>query len=1061
MRKLLFCLVAGIVLSCSAVSAGVPKNLRCEYQSDPLGLDMKAPRLSWWLDDSRIGAKQTAYQVLVASTEALLKKDEGDLWDSGKVDSDVSIHVPYNGKPLQSRQQCFWKIKIWDKDGKPSKWSDGATWEMALLNKDDWKAQWIVPTRSEDVKKTIPLGPWLWHPTVEGDNTTVFFRTEVELPAGEKPHFTIIAISADNHYELFVNGKRIGEDGNFKSVEELSGDGANFKEGKNLIAVKVKNADGPAGLIMGIQQNYFGGRSDMIQPTEWVCSDKSEKDWNKAEFKTEGWVKPKVIGKAGDNPWGSLDRITDGPRRSVMMRDEFDLPAKPVMARVYVTGLGYYKLHINGERVSDDVFSPGWTQYEKRLQYQVYDVTELLKKGRNAVGAILGNGWWSSGLGWDGGKRHCEPGEDLRLLVQLEIECKDGSRHVVTTGPSWTCHDSPIVEDTLYNGEKYDARLEQPGWDEADFKADGWKPVKKLEMSYDILCAQREPSILVTEELVPVKITEPKTGIYVLDFGQNHSGRPKLTVKAEAGAVISMLHGEFLNDDGTVSRPNYRSAQVTDIYTCKGDGTEIWEPVFTYRGFRYIQVTGLPFKPGKKTIISRVLHSAPAMAGTFECSNELLNRILCNTKWGQRSNMHSVPTDCPQRDERLGWMGDAQAFAPTSIWNMDMALFYTKWMRDILQAQQEDGAVPGVCPTVGKWVIGPGRSAWADAIMIIPWDIYLYYGDTRILEENYEGNGKWVEFMRTKLSKDGMYEQPTWGDWVPVVKTPELPIAAMFGFWSTRLYSEMAKILGKADDARKYAEHAEAQRVAFNAKYLDKKNNYIEGTQTANILPLAFGITDPDKRQAVADNLAADVKKKGGHHSTGFLGTPLILPILAQYGYTDLAYGILNTKEYPSLGYMIDHGATAIWERWNSDKEGPGMNSRNHFAFGSMSQWLFEGLAGLNPDPEQPGFKHIIVKPCIPDGLAWVSVSYPTRYGELSNEWTLEKEGDEDELEMNLTVPANTTATVYLPAISKDEIEVSGKPVDKAEGVEFIRMEGSVAVLKVLAGTYEFESRIK
>ncbi|NOX55408.1 MAG: family 78 glycoside hydrolase catalytic domain, partial [Planctomycetes bacterium] len=831
------------------------------------------------------------------------------------------------------------------------------------------------------------------------------------------------------------------------------GAAANLRPGRNVIAVRVTNSTGPAGLTLGIFQSYFGGEFETITPTEWLCSDKLAKGWNTPKFSAKGWVKAKVVGQPGDAPWGEVAQEVDGPRRSQMLRKEFELPAEVVRARAYVSGLGYYELRLNGFRVGDDVFTPGWTQYEKRIQYQVYDVTDLLKIGRNAVGAILGNGWWSSGLGWAGGmERHAKPGENLRFLLQLEVECTDGSKHVIVTDSSWAAHLSPIVEDTLYHGETHDARLEQPGWDKPRFDAKDWQPVKIVKDPLRKLCAQRGPTLRVTEELYPVKITEPKPGVYVLDFGQNHPGRPKLTVKAPRGTTIRMVHAEYLKPDGTLERANYRSARVTDTYICKGSGVEVWEPRFTYRGFRYMQVTGLPSKPDRTTIVSRVLHSAPPMAGTFECSNPLLNRILKNVRWGQRSNMHSVPTDCPQRDERLGWMGDAQAFAPTSIWNMDMALFFTKWMRDILEAQQPDGAVPGVCPNVGDWVIGPGRSAWADAITIIPWYVYVYYGDRQILEQAFPGVRKWVEYMQTKLSKDGLYEEPTWGDWVPVEPTPDRPIAAMFGYHSTNLLAHMAQILGKKKDADRYRKLAEAQRRAFNKKYLKPDNNYVTATQTSNILPLAFGMVEPDRQQAVADNIAKDVKKHGGHHTTGFLGTAFILPVLAQHGHADLAYGIVNTDEYPSLGYMIKKGATTIWERWNTDQMGPGMNSRNHFAFGSMAQWFYEGLAGLNPDPEQPGFKHVIVRPYIVGDLKWVRADYPTLYGRLASEWKREK----GSLRLRVTIPPNTTATVCLPARDVARVTESGQPLTQAPGVTVKGPEGDRLLVRVAAGTYEF-----
>lgn len=1035
-------------------SPAVPIELRCEYQKNPLGLDVPRPRLSWQMHDERRGAKQTAYRILVASSPDLLAKDMGDLWDSGRVQSDQSTLIPYGGKPLASRQRCWWKVRIWDADGRPSRWSAVAWWEMALLKTSDWKARWISPAKLILNAEPIPLGPWYWLPDSKSEPTTAFFRTVVTLSEEPLPHFTVLAVTADDAYELWVNGKRVGGDGDVRKAEVYTAGAVNLHTGKNVIAVKVTNKGGEAGFALGICQSYYGGERRYLQPSQWLCSTEMQPGWNTPKFQPKGWKKAKVVAQPGGQPWGPIAQDVDGPRRSQLLRKEFVLPADVEKARAYVTGLGFYELHINGLRVGDDVFTPGWTQYEKRIQYQVYDVTNLLKIGRNAVGAILGNGWWSSGLGWAGGQeRHAKPGENLRFLLQLEITCTDGSKHTVVTDGTWTSHLSPILEDTLYHGETYDARLEQPGWDKPYFKAEDWRPVRVVQDSLQKLCAQRGPTLRVTEELHAVEITEPKPGYFVLDFGQNHPGRPRLTVQAPAGTTIRMVHAEELKPDGTLYRANYRSARVTDTYICKGDGVEVWEPRFTYRGFRYMAVTGLPQKPDRNTVVSRVLHSAPPMAGHFECSNPLLNQIWHNVVWGQRSNMHSVPTDCPQRDERLGWMGDAQIFAPTSMWNMDMALFFTKWTRDILDAQQPDGAVPGVCPNVGDWVIGPGRSAWADAITMIPWYVYVYYGDRQILADAYPGVKKWVEYMQSKLSPDGLYEQPTWGDWVPVEPTPDRPVAAMYGYYSTRLLARMAQILGKQKEAEHYAQLAEKQRQAFNKKYFHPDtNSYVTGTQTSNILPLAFGMVEPDKRQAVADSIAADIRKHNGHHTTGFLGTGFILPTLAQYGYADLAYGLLNTVEFPSIGYMIQHNATTIWERWDTDKQGPGMNSRNHFAFGAMAQWLFEGLAGLRPDPGRPGFKHIVVKPYVVGDLKWVRVEYPTPYGRLASYWQRKSDG----LHLQLLIPANTTATVYLPASDPADVTEGGQPLPPAWEPKVERAERDWVVVQIPAGAYRF-----
>ena len=1036
-----------------------PSNLQCEYQTNPLGLDMAKPRLSWQVNDARRGARQTAYQVLVASTPEMLTNNQGDLWDSGRVASDQSVHVEYAGTPLTSRQRCFWKVRTWDQDGAVSPFSEAAHWEMALLSAEDWKAQWVEPAELEIVNRPIKLSPWYWHPTVQGDNTTVYFRTEITYGDDRpSPHHAIAAITADNHYELYVNGVRVAADGDFPKAEwHYLWGGANLHRGRNVIAVKVQNADGPAGLTMAVRQTFYGGEIIELQPSEWLCSDRPADNWFKPDFQPKDWVAAKAIANPDDAPWGPITQTYDGPRRSNMLRKQFQLPADVTQARAYVSGLGYYRLRLNGRRIGHDEFTPGWTLYEKRCQYQVYDVTKQLHQGENAVGALLGNGWWSSGLGWAGGhERHAKPGENLRFLLQLEVQCADGSQHTILTNGTWASHVSPILEDTLYHGETYDARLEQPGWDTADFSAaDQWKPAKPVEYRPAIMCVQKAPPLRITGQLKPVKITEPKPGVYVLDFGQNHPGRPKLTVNAPAGTTIKIQHAEILRPDGLIDSVNYRSARVTDTYICKGTGTEVWQPKFTYRGFRYAQVTGLPEKPTADTIVAQVVHTAAPPAGKFTCSNRLVNRIVKNVLWGQRSNMHSVPTDCPQRDERLGWMGDAQAFAPTSIWNMNMALFYTKWMRDILDSQHPNGATTGVCPRIV--VDGAGRAAWADAVSVVPWRIYEYYGDRHVLEENYEGVKKWVEYIRANLQND-LYEKPTWGDWVPVVTTPELPVSACYGFYSTKLLAQMADALGKQDEAEEYEALAKRQAKAFHAKYYHPETaNYVTGTQTSNLLPLAFGMVPPEFQQAVADSVARDVAEHGYHHTTGFLGTPVILPMLAKYGHAEAAWRIASSDEYPSLGYMVKKGATTIWERWNTDQMGPEMNSRNHFAFGAMAQWFFEGLAGIQLDPDVPGFKHFIVRPEVVGDLNWVKADYPSPYGRIACDW---RRDDDGSLRLHVVVPANTTATVYLPTAEVSSVRESGKPLAEAAAVHQRGVQGNRVVVDLPAGDYQFVAQL-
>ena len=569
------------------------------------------------------------------------------------------------------------------------------------------------------------------------------------------------------------------------------------------------------------------------------------------------------------------------------------------------------------------------------------------------------------------------------------------------------------------------------------------------------LAAQVGPPIRVTEELEAVSVTEPLPGVYVYDFGQNASGRARLKVSGPRGTRIQIRFAEVLKPDGNIYTDNYRSARATDVYVLKGGGEEVWEPRFTYRGFRYAELTGYPSAPPKDALTARVLHSAPPMAGTFECSHELINRIHGNIVWGQRSNLHSVPTDCPQRDERLGWTGDVQCFAPTSCWNMEMAAFYAKWMRDLGDSQHEDGGVTDVVP--GLWD-PPGSPAWGDVVTVVPWTVYQFYGDTRIIEETYDSMAAWINHMRNADNDGGLFVRQGHGDWVSVENSPNKPIAGAYQYHSTNLLANMAQAIGRGSDAETYREQARAIAGEFNKRYFDTAmNSYKGGTQTANLLPLYFGITPEDRREAVARNLVQDIVDHTCHLTTGFLGTAYLMPVLTGMGHHDVAGRLAVQRTYPSWGYMVDNGATTIWERWNSNRieeVGAGMNSFNHFCLGAVGQWFFEALAGINP--AEPGFKRIVIRPRPFNGLVWAKASYPSMYGLIRSGWRI----DSGKFVMEIEIPHNTSALVYVPAADAGVVTEGGRPAAQSEAVTFLRQQDGAAVYEVGSGAYRFEARI-
>lgn len=1064
--------VTSLILGCILLSCDTglktfkqPNKLQCEYQVNPLGIDVLQPRLSWQLKDTSMGAVQTAYQVLVASDPALLKKDIGDLWNSEKVFSDHSLWVGYLGKDLQSGTRYFWKVRTWDRDDQPSSWSETAWWETGLLSQDEWKAKWIGMDIIAEDEALTKYGSWITTSTPATGKAQLFFRKTFEIPEGKTPRRAFINILGDAPASFSFNGEPAGELDFQGKISSIALEGK-FKNGPNLIALSLKNQEASEVSVIFYMEIIFSDGN-----TQWVYSDESTRvltekvtGWNKPGFDDSAWEQAHSIAPFGKGDHGWIGNAGPAPR-STMIRTDFTANKKIRSARAYVTGLGCYELYINGKKIGDDLLTPGWTDYNKRVQYQVYDITGNLVKGKNAAGMILGNMWWSSGLGWRGGERYSSG--PVRGLCQIRIDYTDGTSQTILTDETWKANLSPLIENTLYHGEVYDARLEIDGWASPGLDDSDWSEVQVFtEQDKLTRSAEPGPPIRIMNEINPISVSEVKPGIYVFDMGINLVGFARLSVSGDAGTMVTMRFAELLHKDSTVAQENLRSAKATDYYILKGGGPETWQPRFTYHGFRYVQVEGYPGKPDETSLTAFQIYSAASTTGQFSCSNELINKIAGNIFNGQRSNMHSVPTDCPQRDERLGWTGDAQMFAPTASYNMNMAGFFAKWLRDMTDSQTEDGWIADVNPAIV--VRGPGKPAWADAVTIVPWVMHRFYGDTKIIEDNYEGMKAWVEYM-IRESKDGLYifEQNGfggYGDWISVVPSPPQPISVAYYYYSTHLLGQMAALLGREEDAMKYNGLAENIAITFNKKYFDQKAvNYPAATQTANLLPLAFSLVPEELRQRIADNVAADVLAKGKHPSTGFLGTGYILPMLSDYGYHELAYEVACQTTYPSWGYMVEKGATSMWELWNSDTEPPDqMNSRNHFALGSVGEWFYAYLAGIRPATDQPGFKHIIIAPGPAGDLTWAKGSLETGYGTVRSEWKIEGQG----LVLDFAVPANTHATVHvpIPGIKDPTLTCDGTVLCSAgkaagelpEGIEIAEINPTKIILKVTAGKYQF-----
>ncbi len=947
--------MSAVAAAADDLSAIQVQRLRCEYLENPLGIEAASPRLSWQITCSERAQKQTAYRVLVASSAETLANDQGDLWDSGTVASDETVNLVYAGKTLKSRAMCYWKVRVWDKDGRPSAWAKSARWSMGLLQPEDWQAQYIS------------------------------FRDDTPLYKDRNGHF--------------------------------------------------------------------------LPP---------------ARQYRKGFRAAKAIRRA----------------------------------TVYATALGIYELQVNGRRVGDARFAPGWTDYRQRAYYNTYDVTDLLQQGDNVLGAWIADGWYSgyvgfgllTGLGTESVGRYIY-GKTPALMAQLEIDYADGSREVIASDASWKVFGGgPIRQADFLMGEFYDARLETPGWASPGYDDSDWEaailaadndrvpatfiefrnpapgqPVKKQPREVDLgfQCPPKLeafPGVPVRsiEEIEPVEVTSPEEGVTIFNLGQNFAGVARLKVKGPAGTRVRLRFGEMLHPDGRLMTENLRKARAHDYYVLRGDPEgETYTPRFTFHGFQYVEVTGYPGKPPRDAVTGVVLHSDTPLVSRFECSDPMVNRLFQNIVWTQRANFVDLPTDCPQRDERMGWTGDAQAYIRSATYNADAAAFYTKWLRELMESQRPSGTFPGYAPFPFQhgWDFG---TAWADAGIICPWTVYKVYGDTRVIDRCWEPMTRFMQW-RQKTSRDylGIVHGNNWGDWLAQekIKTPLDYIDTVYFAYDARLMAEMAQATGRQDEAQMYRELFGKVKAAFVKKYVSADGRLGVDTQTAYALALFADLIPRAKRRASGAILAGKIRDNGHRMATGFLGTRPLLPVLSSVGEHDLAVRLLQTREFPSWGYEIEQGATTIWERWDSYTKEDGfgrhnaaMNSFSHYAFGAVCEWMFSRLAGI--ETAGPGFKEILIRPAPPspgsnpdhEPIDWVEARYDSIRGPIAVSW---KRGAEA-FDCEVTIPCNTKALVVLPTTKAGGITESGKPTAEAEGVVLLPAKSGTAMLAVGSGTYRF-----
>ena len=729
-----------------------------------------------------------------------------------------------------------------------------------------------------------------------------------------------------------------------------------------------------------------------------------------------------------------MDEVPSRP--SPLLRREFDAGSGIARATAYITAHGLYEAQLNGHRIGDAVLTPGWTSYNRRLQYQAYDVTSLLQKGRNAVGVTLANGWYRGHIGYDWQTNVY--GKDISLLFQLVITYRDGHTDTVASDQQWRSATGPVRTAELYDGETYDAREERTGWTKAGFDDAGWNGVLVKSYSLSNLVATTNQPIRAQETFPAVRVFTTPAGEQVIDFGQNLVGWVQVQVDGKAGDEIIISHAEVLDRQGNFYTENLRRAKATDTFVCKGGGGESFQPHFTFHGFRYIRVKGFPGTLDPARFKAVAIYSDMAKTGSFQCSNPLINQLQHNIQWGQRGNFLDVPTDCPQRDERLGWTGDAQVFSRTAAYNMDVEAFFSKWLKDVAADQLPNGAVPFVIPNI----TGRGASAgWADVATIVPWNCYLAYGDRRILEQQYPSMRAWVEYMHEQSRNDLWNTGFHFGDWLfyrpfddndgRSAVTDKYLIAQCFYAHSTQLLINAANVLGRKDDAALYESLLKKIKAAFIREYMTSSGRLVSGTQTAYVLALEFDMLPENLREQAANRLVENVKAYRDHLTTGFLGTPYLCHVLSRFGHTDVAYRLLLQDDYPSWLYPVKMGATTIWERWDgiqpddSSFQTPGMNSFNHYAYGAIGDWMYRVVAGIDTYEDGPGYKHIAIAPHPGGDLTDVSASLASPYGVIRSQW--KKTGDT--LRLDVTIPANTVSTIHVPMEDGYLVTVNGQPL--------------------------------
>ena len=1030
-------------------------DLRCEYLVDPLGLDVARPRLGWKLaarDPAARGLRQTSYRVLVATSPARLAHDEGDLWDTGRVESEQSTHVSFGGKALESRAACHWKVRVWTEEDAPSAWSVPARWTMGLLAPDDWTARWIGAARRASA---FEGAAWIWSPEGmaigQSPPGPCFFRRVVDLPAGCPVARAELRITADSAFGVVVNGVELArhDDWTQPLVVRLRDV---LHAGSNTLAVGVRGqGDAPygGGLLARLEVEFADGEELVVVTDDaWQAGRQRTAGWDGgAAFDGTGWGAARVLGPYGIRPWGTI--VPEPMRPAPWLRRAFEVREGWSRAMAYVASLGYHELYLNGQRVSEQVLSPAVSDLSQRVRYVTYDLGALLRPGRNTAALWLGGGW--SHLPVFG---HTD-GPLVR--AQIEVEHPAGAGMRLVTDATWRVHPS---HRTLvgawrfgdFGGERVDAREEVADWNQADFDDAAWEAASTHELEVEVSAEKLEPD-LRHETWAAVAVAERGPGAYRLDMGRNFTGWLELALVGEPGATAHIAVSEREDRE---CHENQRSEYV---FGPRGRG--VFRNRFNYSCGRWVTVRGVTAPPDPAACRATLVRSAFRRTGRFTCSSELLNRIYDTVLWTYESLcLGGFVVDCSHR-ERRGYGGDAHATMETALANYDQGAFHTKWLEDWRDVQGPDGNIPHTAPTYR----GGGGPAWSGVCIALPWEVYLAYGDTRVLADNYRMMQRWLAFLGT-MSEDGLlrrFGHASWGflgDWVPpgrgqgenerVDERTTLFFNNCYRYASVKRMAEIARVLGKPDDAARYRDEAEELRRAVHAAFFDPETaTYGNGEQPYLALALLTDLVPPEQRAAVVARLEhAIVGEKSGHVDSGIHGTYFLLKYLTEAGRGDLVHRMVSQTDYPSFGHMLAEGATTIWEQWD------GLHSQCHSSFLSIGAWFLRGLAGLRPDPAHPGFARFHVRPGVVGELTFVRASYDSIHGPITVSWRL----GGGRLTLDLAVPPNTTALVHLPADDPAAVLEGPGPAADAAGVRFLHHAAGEATFEVLSGVYSFRA---